>query len=97
MVVQRVAVQTVAFKEGCDPIGPVNGAGEEQQCAFGVSSRTHHVVCRSEIMGRRRVVGVGETRCLNTRCRLWRYAGSADGHGRRRRPWEARFVEVHVR
>eukprot|EP00965_Chrysotila_dentata_P027771 923113-Pleurochrysis_carterae.AAC.2 len=48
-------------------------------------------------MGRRRVAGIGETRRLNTCCRLWRYAGSADGYGRRRRPREARLVEVHVR
>eukprot|EP00965_Chrysotila_dentata_P130129 4302228-Pleurochrysis_carterae.AAC.1 len=49
-------------------------------------------------MGRGRIIGVGEAGCLNSRCRLRRYAGSADGYGRRRRPSrEARFVEVYVR
>eukprot|EP00965_Chrysotila_dentata_P118308 3910687-Pleurochrysis_carterae.AAC.1 len=53
MVVQRVAVQTVAFKKGCDAIGSVNWAGEEQQCPIGASRRAQNMVGRSEIMGRR--------------------------------------------
>eukprot|EP00965_Chrysotila_dentata_P230171 6197619-Pleurochrysis_carterae.AAC.2 len=48
-------------------------------------------------MGRGRIVGIGEARCLNSRCRVQRHAGSTDGCGRRRRPREARFVEIYVR
>eukprot|EP00965_Chrysotila_dentata_P128156 4236977-Pleurochrysis_carterae.AAC.1 len=82
MVIQRVAVETVALKKGCDAVGSANRAEEKQQSPIGASRRAHNMVGRPDVMGRRCIFRTGETGRLYMRRRLRGYAGGANGHSR---------------